>query len=75
MVIVALGQAINPALPKKFGVRMANGLIQVDDRGRTANPKVFAGGDCVNGGREVVFAVAEGKLAAQSIAFLLKGGV
>jgi len=75
MVIVALGQTLNPALPKKFGVQMANGLIQVDDSGRTANPKVFAGGDCVNGGREVVFAVAEGKRAAQGIASLLKGGV
>jgi glutamate synthase (NADPH/NADH) small chain len=75
MVIVALGQTMNPALLKKFGVRMANGLIQVDDRSRTSHPKVFAGGDCVNGGREVVFAVAEGKKAAQGIASLLKGGV
>jgi dihydropyrimidine dehydrogenase (NAD+) subunit PreT len=73
MVIVALGQTMNPALPKKFGVRMANGLIQVDDSGRTSNPKVFAGGDCVNGGREVVFAVAEGKRAAQGIDRLLQG--
>jgi dihydropyrimidine dehydrogenase (NAD+) subunit PreT len=71
MVIVALGQTMNPALPKKFGVQMANGLIQVDDSGRTSNPKVFAGGDCANGGREVVFAVAEGKRAAQGIARLL----
>ncbi len=29
--------------------------------GRTANPRYFAGGDCVNGGREVVDAVADGK--------------
>ena len=27
---------------------------------RTGNPKVFAGGDCVNGGKEVVNAVADG---------------
>jgi dihydropyrimidine dehydrogenase (NAD+) subunit PreT len=73
MVIVALGQTMNPALPKKFGVQMANGLIQVDDNGRTSNPKVFAGGDCVNGGHEVVFAVAEGKRAAVGIDRLLKG--
>ncbi len=32
--------------------------------GRTSNPKYYAGGDCVNGGREVVDAVADGKRAA-----------
>ena len=31
---------------------------------RTSNPKYYAGGDCVNGGREVVDAVADGKRAA-----------
>ena len=36
--------------------------------GRTANPKYYAGGDCVNGGREVVDAVADGKRAALAIA-------
>jgi len=74
MVIVALGQTLNPALPQKFGVRLANGLIQVDDSGRTSHPQVFAGGDCVNGGREVVFAVAEGKRATYGIARLLGEG-
>ena len=40
-------------------------LIVVDrPTGRTSNPEVFAGGDCVNGGREVVDAVADGKRAA-----------
>ena len=33
--------------------------------GRTANPNYYAGGDCVNGGREVVDAVADGKRAAR----------
>jgi glutamate synthase (NADPH/NADH) small chain len=36
--------------------------------GQTTNPKYFAGGDCVNGGREVVDAVADGKRAALGIA-------
>ena len=38
----------------------------VTDRatGQTRNPRYFAGGDCVNGGREVVDAVADGKRAA-----------
>ena len=33
----------------------------------TVNPRYFAGGDCVNGGREVVDAVAGGKRAALAI--------
>jgi glutamate synthase (NADPH/NADH) small chain len=41
------------------------GSIVVDrPTGRTSNPKYYAGGDCVNGGREVVDAVADGKRAA-----------
>lgn len=36
--------------------------------GQTSNPKYFAGGDCINGGREVVDAVADGKRSAQGIA-------
>ena len=35
---------------------------------RCRGPKYFAGGDCVNGGREVVDAVADGKRAAVAIA-------
>jgi glutamate synthase (NADPH/NADH) small chain len=35
---------------------------------RCRGPKYFTGGDCVNGGREVVDAVADGKRAALSIA-------
>ena len=40
--------------------------------GQTANPKYFAGGDCVNGGREVVDAVADGKRAAIAMAHELE---
>ncbi len=48
---------------------MTGGSISVDrPTGRTANPKYFAGGDCVNGGREVVDAVADGKRAALAMA-------
>jgi glutamate synthase (NADPH/NADH) small chain len=32
------------------------------------NPKCYAGGDCVNGGREVVDAVADGKRAGIAMA-------
>jgi glutamate synthase (NADPH/NADH) small chain len=32
--------------------------------GQTGNPRYFGGGDCTNGGREVVDAVADGKRSA-----------
>jgi glutamate synthase (NADPH/NADH) small chain len=35
---------------------------------RNRSPKIYSGGDCVNGGREVVDAVADGKRAAMAIA-------
>lgn len=41
--------------------------------GQTNVPKVFAGGDCANGGREVVNAVAEGKKAARGIHAMFVG--
>lgn len=44
-----------------------NGLMQ------TSNPKIFAGGDCVNGGAEAVDASQMGKLAAQGIHQTLTG--
>jgi glutamate synthase (NADPH/NADH) small chain len=34
---------------------------------RSRGPKYYAGGDCINGGREVVDAVADGKRAALAI--------
>jgi glutamate synthase (NADPH/NADH) small chain len=51
------------------GVTIERGRVAIDRAtGQTANPKYFAGGDCVNGGREVVDAVADGKRAALGIA-------
>jgi glutamate synthase (NADPH/NADH) small chain len=41
--------------------------------GQTNLPNVFTGGDCANGGREVVNAVAEGKKAARGIHAFLAG--
>jgi glutamate synthase (NADPH/NADH) small chain len=50
------------------------GRVRVDAQTmRTGNPKFFAGGDCVNGGREAVDASQMGKLAAQGIHFALTG--
>jgi glutamate synthase (NADPH/NADH) small chain len=62
MVIPALGQS---RLTGQLNLAMNGGAIAVDrPTGRTSNPKYYAGGDCVNGGREVVDAVADGKRAA-----------
>ena len=54
-------------------VKLERGRVVVDRAtGQTTNPKYFAGGDCVNGGREVVDAVADGKRAGVAIARLLE---
>ena len=68
-VIPALGQTrLSELLSAVDGVEVHGGLIAVDrPTGRTGNPKYYAGGDCVNGGREVVDAVADGKRAALAI--------
>ena len=51
-----------------------NGTVLRDfETGRTSLPHVFTGGDCANGGREVVNAVGEGKKAARGIHQLFGG--
>jgi len=45
----------------------SDGTVKINDRHQTGNPKYFAGGDCANGGKEVVDAVAEGMAAARGI--------
>ena len=59
-VIIAIGQSrLLDTLKRLRGVETSNGQVMVDRKtGQTANPKYFAGGDCVNGGREVVDAAA-----------------
>jgi dihydropyrimidine dehydrogenase (NAD+) subunit PreT len=69
MVVRAIGQKpvteIFRAVP---GIELrANGTICVNHRQQTGNAKYFSGGDCVNGGKEVVDAVAEGMAAARGI--------
>jgi glutamate synthase (NADPH/NADH) small chain len=69
MVITAVGQSpLLELLERTRGIEMHDGSVAVDrPTGQTANPKYYAGGDCVNGGREVVDAVADGKRAALAI--------
>ncbi|MDR3677746.1 MAG: NAD(P)-dependent oxidoreductase [Acidobacteriota bacterium] len=74
MVIPAIGQErLTSLLENTRGITVKNGLVVVDrPTGRTTNPRYFAGGDCVNGGREVVDAVADGKRAALAMAAQLE---
>jgi dihydropyrimidine dehydrogenase (NAD+) subunit PreT len=67
--IPAIGQSpLLSFLESLRGVKVEHGRVQIDRAtGQTANPKYFAGGDCVNGGREVVDAVADGKRSALAI--------
>jgi dihydropyrimidine dehydrogenase (NAD+) subunit PreT len=71
MVIPAIGQApLVSLLEQCRGVQVTAGRVEVDRAsGRTSHPKYYAGGDCANGGREVVDAVADGKRAGTAIAF------
>ena len=70
MVIEAIGQSrLLDFLARFRGVEVRNGAVVVDpETGQTANPRYYAGGDCVNGGREVVDAVAAGMRAGIAIA-------
>jgi glutamate synthase (NADPH/NADH) small chain len=66
LVVPAIGQSpLTQLLQELRGVEMRDGRIVADRvTGQTGNSRYFAGGDCVNGGREVVDAVAAGKRAA-----------
>lgn len=74
MLILATGQSrFVDFLSRCRGVELREGNVVVDpETGRTSNPRYYAGGDCVNGGREVVDAVAEGKRAGIGIASWLE---
>ncbi len=67
LAVVAIGQSKLHALASDFGVDVdAKGCLVVDPAScQSKNHKVFAGGDCINGGKEVVNAVADGRNAAR----------
>lgn len=75
MVVKAIGQQKQVEFLKPVGVGLdEKGRVVVNlDTMQTTNPRIFAGGDCVNGGREAVDAAQTGKLAAQGIHFNLSG--
>ncbi|MES2891594.1 MAG: NAD(P)-dependent oxidoreductase [Bacteroidota bacterium] len=67
MVIKAAGQMPFEQLVNSSQLHHKNGKIIVDELGNTNIKGVFAGGDAVNGGKEVVDAVQAGKDGAAGI--------
>ena len=77
LVVLAIGQGSHSAFLTNNNdsakIQLERGRIVIDRAtGQTSNPKYFAGGDCTNGGREVVDAVADGKRAGIGIAAWLE---
>jgi glutamate synthase (NADPH/NADH) small chain len=78
LIVLSIGQAthsgfLSDSSSKSRKIQVERGRIVIDRAtGQTSNPKFFAGGDCTNGGREVVDAVADGKRAGIGIAAWLE---
>jgi len=78
LIVLSIGQGTHSGFLSASGskgakVQLERGRILIDRAtGQTSHPKFFAGGDCTNGGREVVDAVADGKRAGIGIAAWLE---
>jgi dihydropyrimidine dehydrogenase (NAD+) subunit PreT len=78
LIVLSIGQAthsgfLSDSSSKSGKIQIERGRIVIDRAtGQTSNPNFFAGGDCTNGGREVVDAVADGKRAGVGIAAWLE---
>jgi len=74
LILVAVGQAkLGDLVSGLDGVETKWGRVVCDDDGATGRPGVYVGGDCRNGGKEVVNAVAEGRDAARAMNAYLGG--
>lgn len=67
MIIKAAGQMPFENLINQYGISNSKGKITLDENCATNIKGVFAGGDAVNGGKEVVDAVQAGKDGAKAI--------
>jgi glutamate synthase (NADPH/NADH) small chain len=67
MVIKAAGQVPFEKLVGKLKIQNSKGKIAIDNNCATNIKGVYAGGDAVNGGKEVVDAVEDGKHGAKAI--------
>jgi glutamate synthase (NADPH/NADH) small chain len=67
MVIKAAGQVPFEKLMEESKIKNSRGKIVITDNCETSIKGVFAGGDAVNGGKEVVDAVEDGKRGARAV--------
>jgi glutamate synthase (NADPH/NADH) small chain len=67
MVIKAAGQMPFEELVKQYAIDNKSGKVLINKNCETNIPGLFAGGDSVNGGKEVVDAVQAGKDGAKGI--------
>ncbi|ODV01210.1 MAG: dihydropyrimidine dehydrogenase [Rubrivivax sp. SCN 70-15] len=68
LVFKAIGQRLDEGPLQGSGLTLQGGRVLADDDGRTGVPRLFAGGDCRAGGRDLtVEAVADGQRAAAAI--------
>jgi dihydropyrimidine dehydrogenase (NAD+) subunit PreT len=69
MVVRAVGQKPATDFLKAIkGVEISvDGTVKINDMHQTGRARYFAGGDCTNGGKEVVDAVADGMAAARGL--------
>jgi len=68
MVFKAIGQKLDDGVLAASGLTLAGGRVRADADGRTGVARLFAGGDCRAGGRDLtVEAVEDGKRAAAAI--------
>jgi glutamate synthase (NADPH/NADH) small chain len=76
VVLLALGfTGPEPALPKAFGCELdQRGTVRTGEDKMTSVPGVFAAGDCSRGQSLVVWAIREGRTAAQSVDRYLRHG-
>jgi dihydropyrimidine dehydrogenase (NAD+) subunit PreT len=74
LVLVAIGQSkLGHMLAKLEGLAVVDGRVITNEDGATERRGWYAGGDCRNGGKEVVNAAAEGKAAAKAMHAYLMG--
>jgi glutamate synthase (NADPH) small chain len=76
LVLLAMGfTGPEPALPKSFGCELdPRGNVRTGTDRMTTVPGVFAAGDCVRGQSLVVWAIKEGRTAAEGVDRYLMGG-
>jgi len=67
MIIKAAGQMPFESMVEELKIQNSKGKISIDNNSSTNIAGVFAGGDAVNGGKEVVDAVQAGKDGAKAI--------